>query len=118
MRDALLNVIINAARSGQREGVVRVAAELQDGDLRIVVEDEGSGIPVQELPYLFDPFFTTRDDGNGLGLAIVQRIVSFHQGQVYAENRPDGGARFVVCLPLQRKETPHWWKKLKKNSPN
>lgn len=118
MRDALLNIIINAARSGQREGVVRVAAEMQDGDLRILVEDQGSGIPVQELPYLFDPFFTTRDDGNGLGLAIVQRIVSFHQGQVYAENRPDGGARFVVCLPLQRKETPHWWKKLKKNSPN
>jgi len=118
MRDALLNVIINAAQSGQQKGVVRVAAEMQDGDLRVVVEDEGSGIPAQELPYLFDPFFTTRDDGNGLGLAIVQRIVSFHQGRVYAENRPDGGARFVLCLPLQRKETPHWWKKLKKNSPN
>ena len=87
MRDALLNVITNAGQSGQQDGAVRVAAHMQDDVMQILVEDEGKGIPNKDLPSLFDPFFTTRDDGNGLGLAIVQRIVSLHQGRVKAENR-------------------------------
>lgn len=117
IRDALLNVIINAGQSGQQEGVVRVAVDMQDNRVRIVVEDRGNGIDARHLPRIFEAFYTTRDEGNGLGLSIVQRTVLAHQGRVHAENRPGGGTRFVLTLPVQRKETPHWWKKFKKHSP-
>ena len=116
MRDALLNVIINAGQSGQQEGVIRITANSQTGIMEIAVEDRGKGIPEQELPHLFEAFYTTKDDGNGLGLAIVKEIVTAHQGRVRAENRPDGGARIVLSVPLQRKEPPPWWSRLKKIS--
>ena len=75
------------------------------------------GIDKRHLPHLFEAFYTTREDGNGLGLAIVQRIVVAHQGRVYAENRSGGGANVVLILPLKQKEPPPWWKKLKKTFP-
>ena len=117
LRDALLNLILNAGQSGQREGSIRVTVQAKDEVLEIAVEDRGRGISSEQMPYLFDAFYTTREDGNGLGLAIVRRIVANHQGRVHAENRPDGGARIVLTLPLQRKEIPHWWNRLKKHSP-
>lgn len=117
MRDVLLNVILNAAQSGQKHGTIRVRAREQRGRLMIAVEDRGSGIPDKHLPHLFEAYYTTRAGGNGLGLAIVQRIVAAHRGRVYAENRPKGGARIVLTLPLQQKEVPRWWRTLKKTSP-
>ncbi len=117
VRDALLNLILNAGQSGQQEGSIRITALAKEGDLEIAVEDRGRGISKEQMPRLFDAFYTTREDGNGLGLAIVQRTVADHQGRVHAENRPDGGARIVLTLPLQRKETPHWWNRLNRRSP-
>ncbi|MBQ0834126.1 ATP-binding protein [Marinobacter sp.] len=117
LRDALLNLILNAGQSGQQEGSIRVTVQAKDEVLEIAVEDRGRGISSEQMPYLFDAFYTTREDGNGLGLAIVRRIVANHQGRVHAENRPGGGARIVLTLPLQRKEIPHWWNRLKKHSP-
>lgn len=117
MRDALLNVIVNAAQSGQRDGAVRVVVDMDKGMVQIAVEDQGKGIEQRHLPYLFEAFYTTREEGNGLGLAIVKRVVAAHQGRVYAENRRDGGARVVLVVPLQRKEPPAWWNKFKKTSP-
>tara|TARA_R110001599_G_scaffold353733_1_gene595911 strand:+ start:5489 stop:6718 length:1230 start_codon:yes stop_codon:yes gene_type:complete len=115
--DALLNVMINAGQCGQREGAVRVTAQLHPPNMRILVEDRGRGISEQDLPKLFESFFTTHAGGTGLGLSIVQRVVAAHQGSVYAENRPDGGARVVLIFPLVQKEPPSWWSKLKKHSP-
>ncbi len=115
--DALLNVILNAAQSGQRDGAIRVTVELDEGRVRIAVEDQGRGIDKRHMPHIFDSFYTTREEGIGLGLAIVHKIVAHHQGQVYAENRPGGGASVVLELPLQPKEAPSWWKKFKKRFP-
>ena len=64
------------------------------------VADEGPGIPAEVRPRIFDPYFTTRRDGTGLGLAIVRKIVLQHGGDVEVRERPGGGARFVVALPL------------------
>lgn len=117
MRDALFNVIINAIQSGQREGAIRISAGTQNSKVCIAVEDHGPGIAEQDLPKLFNAFFTTRVDGFGLGLAIVRRIILAHQGNVRAEKRPQGGARILFTLPLrQQKEAPQWWHRLKKNS--
>jgi signal transduction histidine kinase len=116
LRDALLNVIINAAQSGQKAGSVCVSARLVDGGVSIAVEDRGAGIAAADLPRLFDAFYTTKPDGNGLGLAIVQRIIEAHHGQVLAENRPEGGARITLVLPLAQPEIPRWWKAKKISS--
>lgn len=118
IRDVLLNVILNAAQSGQKEGEIVIRVCSQETTVEIKIEDRGNGVPVEHLSKIFDAFYTTRGvDGNGLGLAIVRRIVEAHQGQVNLENRKEGGARFTITLPLVPKEVPHWWKKLKKTSP-
>jgi len=117
VRDALLNILINAGQSGQTTGTVSIKIDSPGDIIRIAVEDQGPGIPGQHLPHLFDAFYTTKQDGNGLGLAIVQRVVAAHQGRVSAENRPQGGARIVLELPLQPKEIPAWWKQRRKTFP-
>jgi signal transduction histidine kinase len=117
VRDALLNVLINAGQSGQKSGAVRVTAESCGNAICFAIEDQGLGIPEQHLPRLFDAFYTTRENGTGLGLAIVQQVFEAHQGQVRIENRPQGGTRVMRTLPLHPKETPAWWNKQKKRFP-
>src|SRR6266481_3407774 len=107
LRQALLNLVRNAAEAcadSAGGGQVLLKGELvrvEDGGLqRIVVLDNGPGIEQASLGKLFRPFYTTKADGTGLGLAVVQKIIVQHGGQVEARNRPDGGAAFMVTLPL------------------
>jgi two-component system sensor histidine kinase FlrB len=69
--------------------------------LQLRVYDTGPGIPETHLDKVFDPFFTTRAQGTGLGLAVVARTVADHGGTVVAANRPGGGAEFTLELPLR-----------------
>jgi len=96
------NLILNAAQASPAGGVIRVAAEnisLDSGPhIRFVVRDQGSGIPNENLSKIFDPYFTTKKRGKGLGLAICHSIVKSHGGQIEARSLPEGGARFSVTL--------------------
>ena len=65
-----------------------------------MVEDDGPGIPPEHRAKIFTPYFTTKSDGTGLGLAIVRKVAIDHAGDVGLEERPGGGARFVLALPL------------------
>jgi signal transduction histidine kinase len=67
--------------------------------LHIIIDDNGPGLPPATIEKLFTPFYTTRADGIGLGLAIVKKLIELHGGEVTAENKHDGGARFVIQLP-------------------
>jgi PAS domain S-box-containing protein len=107
LRQALLNLARNAAEAcagAAGGGQVLLKGELvraDDGGLqRIAILDNGPGIEESSLTKLFRPFFTTKADGTGLGLAVVQKIIVQHGGQVEARNRPEGGAAFTVTLPL------------------
>jgi two-component system, LuxR family, sensor kinase FixL len=68
--------------------------------VEISVTDSGRGIPPEKLPRLFDSFFTTKENGMGLGLAIARSIIDAHQGRIFAENNPDGGATFRFDFPV------------------
>ena len=80
----------------------RSCAAGETGFQRITISDNGPGIAGDALPNLFHPFFTTKPQGTGLGLAVVQKIIVQHGGQVEARNQPDGGAAFIVTLPEWR----------------
>ena len=74
-------------------------------DASLVVEDDGPGIRAEDLPRLFDRFYRAAGapgEGTGLGLAIAAWIVERHNGRVVAANRPEGGARFTILMPLAR----------------
>lgn len=103
---ALLNLVINAIQAVERNGRVEVSAETDESReiLTIKVGDTGPGIPANRQSAIFDPFFTTKADGSGLGLWIVQQIITAHGGAVGASNAPNGGAIFAVHLPLRPKE--------------
>jgi len=109
LRQALLNLMRNAAEAcapADGGGRVLVHGEVVRGEelgyQRIRVTDNGPGIAADALPKLFRPFFTTKPNGTGLGLAVVQKIIVQHGGQVEVRNRPEGGAAFIVTLPLPR----------------
>ena len=73
---------------------------------RICVADNGPGIPEHDLPKIFLPFYTTKSEGTGLGLAVVQKVALQHGGSIEARNRPGGGAEFLLWLPLRQEPSP------------
>ena len=98
-----INLLENAIRHSPPGATVSVeGAELsQNGQywLDCVVKDEGPGFKAEDIPRLFEPFFSTRRGGTGLGLSIVQRIVEEHKGHIFVGNQPQGGACVIVRLP-------------------
>lgn len=106
LRQAFSNLVRNAVEASQRAGrapVIEVGGVVlpADGVVEVSVADNGTGLPEAERDRLFQPFYTTRSDGTGLGLALVQKFVVTHNGQVRAADRPGGGAVFTVRLPLR-----------------
>jgi signal transduction histidine kinase len=98
-----VNLFINGIEAMHRGDVLDVAAAVSDQNSRtclVTVADRGNGIPQELLGKVFEPFVTTKERGIGLGLAVSRRIIREHGGKVVAGNRPEGGAVFVVELPL------------------
>ncbi len=113
LRQALLNLTRNAAeavRDRGAEGRVTISGSVQDRLgrpwQRIAVADNGPGIPDQDLSKIFLPFYTTKSEGTGLGLAVVQKVAMQHGGTVEARNHADGGAEFILWLPLRQDAVP------------
>ncbi len=107
LRQALLNLARNAAEacaSAEGGGKVLLKGEMVRGEesglQRITILDNGTGIPEGSRGKLFRPFYTTKAHGTGLGLAVVQKIIVQHGGHVEARNRAEGGAAFMVTLPI------------------
>jgi two-component system sensor histidine kinase FlrB len=99
---ALANLVSNAVENGGDGVEIALWAGATDArTLQLRVYDTGPGIPETHLDKVFDPFFTTRAQGTGLGLAVVARTVADHGGSVVAANRPGGGAEFTLELPLR-----------------
>jgi signal transduction histidine kinase len=102
MRHALFNLIHNAAQADPKGTVlVSITLETREGVVgcRVDVCDHGPGIDSIVAKQLFKPFFTTKEDGTGLGLSVAQHIVLMHGGLIRADNGPGGGACFSIWLP-------------------
>jgi two-component system, NtrC family, sensor histidine kinase HydH len=98
----LLNLNLNAIEAMEEGGTLRVALARQDArTLRIDVADTGAGIRQEDIPCVFDPYFTTKASGTGLGLPIIQKIVAAHEGDVMIASEPGKGTTVTVLLPGQ-----------------
>jgi len=106
MHQVLRNILENAIQQSPPKAVVRIASSFQEGAWTCTVADEGSGIAGEDLPRIFDPFFSNRPGGTGLGLAIAHRIVQQHAGELFAANRSSGGALFTIKLPTPSASFP------------
>ncbi|MBI5068287.1 MAG: PAS domain S-box protein [Deltaproteobacteria bacterium] len=109
VHQVLLNLLMNAVSAVGRGGQVGIRARLAEaarGDRVVVVEvhDDGPGVPVEVRERIFDPFYTTRPEGTGLGLAVCSRIVAEHGGDIQVGEGPLGGASFVVQFPVREEE--------------
>lgn len=101
MERVFYNLVLNAAQASAAKGAVTVKTRQVDGEVEISVIDRGKGIEPKHLDDIFNPFFTTKSDGVGLGLAIVSKIVDEHGGRTVVESRPGEGSVFVVYLPAR-----------------
>ena len=103
----LVNLLDNAVKHTPEGREISVSARQAGREMEFTVADRGTGIAENDLPHIFQMFYTTHSQcpdarpGVGLGLAICQSIVEAHGGRIYAENRPEGGARFVFTIPME-----------------
>lgn len=99
MVQVFLNLILNAIQILPPQGTVAVSTGRTVDGLRVEVADDGPGVPLECRSRVFDPFFTTREGGIGLGLTVTHQIISTHGGTIAVDNGPAGGARFILNLP-------------------
>jgi len=110
LRQLFANLMTNAFDAMRGGGTLRLstalrpASDQREGEIvEVVFEDEGTGIPEEDLPRIFEPFFTTKPagEGTGLGLAVAKRIVAFHNGRIEVESKVGVGTRFVIQFPVE-----------------
>jgi signal transduction histidine kinase len=102
LSQALVNVVSNGIDAVAERGHVWIRASREQADIRFEITDDGPGIQLHPGEDPFSPFFSKKEGGTGLGLAICHRIVTAHAGSVTYGNREEGGARFTVCIPIER----------------
>lgn len=106
LRNCILNFISNAAQAMDDGGIIRLGATLDAGGDRVQLTftDQGKGIQAEDIAKIFQPYFTTKDVGIGLGLAITERIIKEHGGEILVESSQGQGTTFTVMLPLQQEQ--------------
>jgi signal transduction histidine kinase/putative methionine-R-sulfoxide reductase with GAF domain len=106
MKQVVLNLLLNAIQAMPEGGRLGLAARVPEDHqwIRLSIQDSGIGIPHEDMSKLFDPFFSTKEGGIGLGLSIAHRIVDQHQGKIEVESVPGEGTRFTIWLPTNQTE--------------
>lgn len=100
LRQALLNIIRNASEAIDTSGRIQIELHKSDACAQISITDNGSGIPEEYIPTLFDPFVTHKKDGTGLGLAITRQVIQAHNGRIEVTSQEHVGTTFTLSLPL------------------
>ncbi len=106
VKQALLNLYLNALDAMDPGGTLRVKSSFDEkkGELAIMVSDTGQGIRPQDLPHIFDPYFTTKSSGTGLGLSIVLKIAEAHGGKINVESHQGEGTTVTLVFPISQRD--------------
>jgi signal transduction histidine kinase len=100
VQQVIINIVTNAIEACKPSGHIYCEVSLTEKDAVVKITDSGEGILPENLDRVFDLFFTTKKNGTGLGLSICRTIIEAHGGSLTASNNPEGGAQFVIQLPL------------------
>jgi PAS domain S-box-containing protein len=106
LQQVILNLVVNAfdaMEASEKPRNLALRTRQADGEVMVDVVDSGSGIPADKLKSIFEPFYTTKPNGMGMGLSIARTIIEAHKGRIWAENDPSGGAAFRLALPVSGK---------------
>ena len=107
LQQVILNLVMNGIEAmkdtPEEKRIISIRTSRADNFAELSVSDRGSGIPEEKLKEIFEPFFTSKAEGMGMGLSIARTIVEAHNGQITARNRDHGGATFRIRLPLGEK---------------
>ena len=98
LKQALLNMFLNAIDAINSDGSIHVQTYRNNGKFFLKISDTGCGISKEKLPHIFDPFYSTKEKGTGLGLSIVHRIIKDHGGSIHVESHPESGSTFTLKL--------------------
>jgi two-component system sensor histidine kinase HydH len=101
MKQVLINLVKNSLEALDGGGVITLATSTRDGQVELAVQDTGKGIDPEILPDIFNPFFTTKKTGTGLGLAVINKIIEDHHGTIKVQSTKGQGSVFTVHLPCR-----------------
>jgi two-component system sensor kinase FixL len=99
LKQVFINIISNGLEAMTDGGSISVSTETLPDGIEVRILDQGSGIPEEDLEHIFEPFYTTREGGSGLGLSISYKIVEAHGGEIWADSSPGKGTSFIIQLP-------------------
>ncbi len=102
LKRVLMNLVLNSVQAMPKGGELTVRALDEAGDITIIVEDTGAGIPDKTKPKIFTPLFTTKSKGQGFGLAVCKRIIEAHGGTISFESQEGKGTKFIIRLPAEK----------------
>jgi signal transduction histidine kinase len=102
IKQAILNILLNAVENSPSRGCITLATEARNSSVSIKVEDQGEGIQLAHRNRIFDPFFSTKEGGIGLGLALASEIIRLHHGQISFTSEVGKGSSFIISLPFRR----------------
>ena len=103
LQQVIINLLINAIQASENNALININVEADENQIKVEIQDQGTGIKEENLNNIYDPFFTTKEegDGSGLGLSISLGIIESHQGNLSIQNNPDKGATATLILPIQ-----------------
>ena len=99
LKQVFINIISNGLEAMTDGGSISISTETLPDGIEVRIVDQGSGIPEEDLEHIFEPFYTTRERGSGLGLSISYKIVEAHGGEIWADSSPGKGTSFIIQLP-------------------
>jgi len=104
LKQALWNILLNSAEAMEgNKGTIKIQLFNDNENVVLTIEDDGCGIPEENLSKIFDPLFTTKPNGTGLGLPIVNEIIAQHNGRIFVESKKGVGTKVIIELPLNER---------------
>ncbi|MDR2150178.1 MAG: PAS domain-containing protein [Spirochaetaceae bacterium] len=104
IKQALLNLIKNAIAAMPQGGLLTITTQMHDTEVILTVSDTGIGIPEENMAKIFEPYFTTKTTGSGIGLTLVYKIIREHNGEIMVKSQLGEGSSFIITLPVPQKD--------------